>query len=115
MRPPTLPFIVILPLSGQKIPFNIFKSVLLPHPFGPISPSASPLFSSKETSSTAQNSFFLSNSERELNPTKFLPISCNPYDIECLSDLQYFFETCSALMTTSSISNQSKPLFSRFK
>ena len=44
------------PESGYKIPANTLKRVVLPEPFGPITPNVSPFSTLKETSFKDQNS-----------------------------------------------------------
>ena len=51
---------ITLPEVGFNIPEITFKSVLFPAPFRPISPSVSPLFTWKETWSSAVNSWYSS-------------------------------------------------------
>ena len=52
------PAIVISPLSGFNIPQSIFMVVDLPAPLGPMYPTISPFFISKEISSTACTSLY---------------------------------------------------------
>ena len=50
------PLAVIWPRSGCRMRARHFSSVDLPDPFEPIKPNVEPSGTSKETSSTAQNS-----------------------------------------------------------
>jgi len=52
----TLPPISTRPEWGGRIPANSFRSVLLPEPFSPTTPSASPGATSRSTSRRAQSS-----------------------------------------------------------
>ena len=62
-RPPiSSPANAMLPAVGGYMPATQLKIVLLPEPFGPISPRISPSLTSNETLSTAMNApnFFVS-------------------------------------------------------
>src|SRR6266542_1230270 len=50
------PRVITLPLLGRRMPAMILRSVVLPDPFGPISPSVLPSGTSNETSWSAQRS-----------------------------------------------------------
>ena len=102
IKPPTRPRIVIRPSSGLMSPFSIFKSVLLPEPFGPIRPTHSPRRTWRSMSCNAQNSPGRRFRCGSLRPSSSVPISRTPYHMACLRLRQNFLETCETSIKHSS-------------